>query len=134
MGFTGTVVSDYWSVAFLDKMHRVTADRAASGAAALEAGIDVELPGTDAYGMLAAKVASGELDEAVVDTAVRRVLLQKADLGLLDREPAVAAPTRTSTSTRRATAPWPPRSPRSRSSCAPTTASCRWPPTSPGSP
>ncbi|WP_199043226.1 glycoside hydrolase family 3 N-terminal domain-containing protein [Glycomyces salinus] len=91
-GFGGTVVSDYWSVAFLDKMHRVTSDRASSGAAALEAGIDVELPGTDAYGMLAAKVDSGELDEAVVDTAVRRVLLQKAELGLLDREPAVSAP------------------------------------------
>ena len=91
-GFTGTVVSDYWSVTFLDKMHRVTADRASSGAAALEAGLDVELPGTDAYGKLAEKVASGELDESVVDTAVRRVLLQKAELGLLDREPAIAAP------------------------------------------
>ncbi|GAB3233186.1 glycoside hydrolase family 3 N-terminal domain-containing protein [Glycomyces halotolerans] len=86
-GFNGTVVSDYWSVAFLDMMHRLTPDRAASGVAALTAGIDVELPNTDAYARLGEKIASGELDEAVVDTAVRRVLRQKAELGLLDARP-----------------------------------------------
>lgn len=86
-GFEGTVVSDYWAVAFLDMMHRVTADRAHSGALALTAGIDVELPETDAYGRLADLVRSGELDEAVVDTAVLRVLTQKAELGLLDAAP-----------------------------------------------
>jgi beta-xylosidase len=91
-GFTGTVVSDYWAVAFLDMMHRVSPDRATSGALALEAGIDVELPGTDAYRRVLDKVASGELDQAVVDTAVRRVLLQKAELGLLDADPALTAP------------------------------------------
>ena len=91
-GFTGTVVSDYWAVAFLDIMHRVSPDRATSGAIALEAGIDVELPAADAYTRVLDKVASGELDQAVVDTAVRRVLLQKAELGLLDAEPALAAP------------------------------------------
>ncbi|GAB3653201.1 beta-glucosidase family protein [Glycomyces tarimensis] len=91
-GFTGTVVSDYWAIAFLDMMHRVTADRTDSGAVALEAGIDVELPGADAYTRLVDKVASGELDEAVVDTAVRRVLHQKAELGLLDAEPELPAP------------------------------------------
>ena len=91
-GFTGTVVSDYWAIAFLDLMHRVSPDRATSGAMALHAGIDVELPSTDAYGLLADKVAAGELDEATVDAAARRVLLQKAELGLLDAEPELAAP------------------------------------------
>ncbi|MCC3765904.1 glycoside hydrolase family 3 C-terminal domain-containing protein [Glycomyces sp. TRM65418] len=91
-GFTGTVVSDYWAIAFLDMMHRVSADRADSGAQALTAGIDVELPGTDAYALLADKIASGALDESTVDTAVRRVLRQKAELGLLDADPALAAP------------------------------------------
>ncbi|WP_017538239.1 glycoside hydrolase family 3 protein, partial [Nocardiopsis halophila] len=33
-GFAGTVVSDYWSIPFLDLTHRVTADRAESGALA----------------------------------------------------------------------------------------------------
>ncbi|GAA1466167.1 glycoside hydrolase family 3 N-terminal domain-containing protein [Microbacterium thalassium] len=83
-GFAGTVVSDYGAVAFLDMMHRVTADRAASGAVALTAGIDVELPETDAYGRLVPMVESGALDEAYVDRAALRVLTQKAALGLLD--------------------------------------------------
>ncbi|MEU6858157.1 glycoside hydrolase family 3 N-terminal domain-containing protein [Glycomyces sp. NPDC046736] len=91
-GFTGTVVSDYWAIPFLDTMHRVTATRVDSGAAALTAGIDVELPTTDAYARLADKIAAGEFDEAIVDTAVRRVLTQKAELGLLDAEPDLAAP------------------------------------------
>ncbi|HMR48439.1 MAG TPA: glycoside hydrolase family 3 N-terminal domain-containing protein [Arachnia sp.] len=83
-GFTGTVVSDYWAIAFLDLMHRVTADRAASGAAALRAGLDVELPDADAFARLEGLVASGELEEGLVARAVCRVLAQKAELGLLD--------------------------------------------------
>lgn len=83
-GFEGTVVSDYWAIAFLDLQHRVTADRAASGAAALRAGLDVELPDADAFARLEALVGSGELDEALVDRAALRVLRQKAELGLLD--------------------------------------------------
>ncbi|QJW38805.1 glycoside hydrolase family 3 N-terminal domain-containing protein [Cellulosimicrobium protaetiae] len=82
--FEGTVVSDYWAVAFLDLMHRVTSDRAQSGAAALVAGIDVELPEADGYARLAEAVASGELDVRYVNRAVLRVLTQKARLGLLD--------------------------------------------------
>ncbi|MDR0849642.1 MAG: glycoside hydrolase family 3 C-terminal domain-containing protein [Propionibacteriaceae bacterium] len=83
-GFEGTVVSDYWAVAFLDLMHRVTPDRAASGAAALRAGLDVELPDADAFDAVAALVESGALDESFVDRAALRVLTQKAELGLLD--------------------------------------------------
>ncbi|HZE41872.1 MAG TPA: glycoside hydrolase family 3 N-terminal domain-containing protein [Stackebrandtia sp.] len=91
-GFTGTVVSDYWSVAFLDLMHRVSADRADSGVQAIRAGIDVELPSGDAYLRLAAKVAAGDLAESTIDTAVRRVLTHKCELGLLDAEPRLGAP------------------------------------------
>lgn len=83
-GFEGTVVSDYWAIAFLDLQHRVTADRAASGAVALRAGIDVELPDADAYARLEPLIRSGDLDEAVVDRAVLRVLRHKVELGLLD--------------------------------------------------
>ncbi len=83
-GFEGTVVSDYWSIPFLDLMHRVTADRTASGETALRAGIDIELPQTDAFAGLADLVASGRLAEEVVDRAARRVLRQKIELGMLD--------------------------------------------------
>lgn len=83
-GFTGTVVSDYWSVTFLELMHHVTADAAGAGRLALTAGIDVELPGTSAYHFLADEVRDGRLDEKLLDRAARRVLHQKIELGLLD--------------------------------------------------
>ena len=84
-GFTGTVVSDYWAVPFLATTHRVAADLAQAGAQALAAGIDVELPDTLGYGAgLVELVRSGRVPEALVDRAARRVLTQKAELGLLD--------------------------------------------------
>ncbi|GAA2580773.1 glycoside hydrolase family 3 N-terminal domain-containing protein [Winogradskya consettensis] len=84
-GFEGVVVSDYWSIPFLQTMHRVAADNAEAGALALEAGIDVELPDAIAYGAgLTELVRSGRVPEALVDRAARRVLRQKAELGLLD--------------------------------------------------
>ncbi|MCT2591718.1 glycoside hydrolase family 3 C-terminal domain-containing protein [Streptomyces sp. N2-109] len=93
-GFTGTVVSDYWAIPFLDLTHRVTPSRAASGALALHSGIDIELPAADAYVQLRDLVAAGEVPEELVDRSVRRVLRQKAELGLLDPS-WQAAPTET---------------------------------------
>ncbi len=84
-GFTGTVVSDYWSVPFLASMHQVAADVAEAGALALAAGIDVELPDTIGFGEgLVERVRRGELPESLVDRAARRLLTQKVELGLLD--------------------------------------------------
>ncbi|MEV5552263.1 glycoside hydrolase family 3 N-terminal domain-containing protein [Nonomuraea wenchangensis] len=84
-GFTGTVVSDYWAVPFLATMHRVAADTEEAGALALAAGIDVELPDTLGFGQrLADRVRRGELPEELIDRAARRLLTQKAQLGLLD--------------------------------------------------
>lgn len=83
-GFDGTVVADYFGVAFLHLLHHVAADLGEAAAQALVAGIDVELPTGDAYlEPLAAAVRSGTVDEALVDRACRRVLEQKAELGLL---------------------------------------------------
>ncbi len=85
LGFDGTVVADYFSVAFLEVMHGIAADRGEAAALALEAGIDVELPTGDAYlAPLIDRVRSGSFDEALVDRAVERVLRQKERLGLLD--------------------------------------------------
>ena len=92
-GFEGTVVSDYWAIAFLEIMHRVAADSSEAGALALEAGIDVELPHVRCYAEpLAAAVRSGRVDEALVDRAARRVLRQKGELGLLDADWSPEAP------------------------------------------
>lgn len=85
LGFDGTVVADYFSVAFLEVMHGIAADRGEAAALALEAGIDVELPTGDAYlAPLVERVRSGQVDEALVDRAVLRVLRQKERLGLLE--------------------------------------------------
>ncbi|MEV7828213.1 glycoside hydrolase family 3 N-terminal domain-containing protein [Microbacterium enclense] len=85
-GFDGTVVSDYFAVEFLRSMHGIAGSLGEAAQLALEAGIDVELPGPDAYPHLAERVASGALPEAVVDRAVARVLAEKEDLGLLDAD------------------------------------------------
>lgn len=85
-GFDGTVVSDYFAVDFLRSMHGVAATPGEAAQIALEAGIDVELPGADAFPHLAARVASGDLPEAVIDRAVARLLAEKEDLGLLDAD------------------------------------------------
>ncbi len=86
-GFEGTVVSDYWSIAFLRTMHRIAATEGEAGARALAAGIDVELPDTLCYGEpLAELVREGTVSEDLVDRAVRRVLGQKIELGLLDAD------------------------------------------------
>jgi beta-xylosidase len=84
-GFEGTVVSDYFGVPFLTSLHGVAADEAGAAAAALSAGVDVELPTVKAFGKpLRDAVGAGQLSEDVIDRALRRVLTQKAQLGLLD--------------------------------------------------
>ena len=83
--FAGTVVSDYFSVRFLETLHGVAAGGAEAAGLALAAGIDVELPTVDTFGPpLADAVRAGAVDEALIDRALRRVLIQKAELGLLD--------------------------------------------------
>jgi beta-xylosidase len=85
LGFDGTVVADYFAVAFLQLHHRVVGSIGEAAALALEAGIDVELPTVHGYGQpLIDEVRQGRLAETIVDTALRRVLRQKAELGLLD--------------------------------------------------
>jgi beta-xylosidase len=92
-GFTGTVVADYFAVAFLHRLHGVAADRGDAAAQALTAGIDVELPTMDCYGEpLLAAVEGGAVDAAAVDRALERVLRQKCELGLLDADWAPEVP------------------------------------------
>ncbi|MFI5910387.1 beta-glucosidase [Dactylosporangium sp. NPDC051541] len=85
LGFDGTVVSDYFAIAFLESLHGVAADRAEAAANALRAGIDVELPGVNCYGSpLLKALEAGDVDETMIDRAVERILRQKCELGLLD--------------------------------------------------
>ncbi|NQD87838.1 glycosyl hydrolase [Paenarthrobacter sp. CM16] len=83
-GFTGTVVADYFGVAFLDVTHGVAADSGDAAVLALGAGVDVELPTVNCFGEpLLRRIREGALEESVVDEALRRVLRQKAEVGLL---------------------------------------------------
>ncbi|KGM14403.1 beta-glucosidase [Cellulomonas bogoriensis 69B4 = DSM 16987] len=84
-GFDGTVVADYFGVAFLQALHGVAGDLGEAAGKALEAGVDIELPTGNAYlEPLAEKIRAGLVDEALVDLACTRALQQKEELGLLD--------------------------------------------------
>ncbi|MCC2266746.1 glycoside hydrolase family 3 C-terminal domain-containing protein [Streptomyces sp. CT1-17] len=84
-GFDGTVVADYFGIAFLKTLHGIAGDWADAAGAALRAGVDVELPTVKTFGApLVEAVADGRVPEALIDRALRRVLAQKAALGLLD--------------------------------------------------
>ncbi|MEV5608567.1 glycoside hydrolase family 3 N-terminal domain-containing protein [Streptomyces sp. NPDC052225] len=77
-GFTGTVVADYFGIAFLESAHRVAASEGDAARLALSAGVDVELPAARCL------PAADHIPEDLLDRAALRVLTQKCELGLLD--------------------------------------------------
>ncbi|MBX6383592.1 MAG: glycoside hydrolase family 3 C-terminal domain-containing protein [Microbispora sp.] len=84
-GFTGTVVSDYFAVEDLHSYHHFAEDKRRAAVSALTAGVDVELPATDAYAdALAHALDAGEVGERELDEAVARVLRHKFELGLFE--------------------------------------------------
>jgi beta-xylosidase len=85
LGFTGTVVSDYFAIALLEMSQGMAGSPAEAAALALRSGVDVELPHRRCYATpLAGAVRSGLVPEGLVDRAAARVLRQKFELGLLD--------------------------------------------------
>ncbi|MBL8133135.1 MAG: glycoside hydrolase family 3 C-terminal domain-containing protein [Anaerolineae bacterium] len=84
-GFDGTVVSDYFAVTQLYEYHHIARDKSEAARLALEAGLDVELPGADSFGApLKAAVEAGRVPMELVDRAVLRLLRQKFTLGLFE--------------------------------------------------
>jgi beta-glucosidase len=81
--FDGFVVSDWGAVNELLN-HSIAADGATAALKALTAGVDMDMEGNLYSTHLVALVRSGELKEAVLDEAVRRVLRVKFALGLFD--------------------------------------------------
>jgi beta-glucosidase len=85
LGFNGTVVADYGAVRQLIEHHHVAATPGEAARLALLAGLDMELPAVDCYGApLKAEVEAGRVPLTVIDTAVRRVLRLKFQLGLFE--------------------------------------------------
>jgi beta-glucosidase len=84
-GFNGVVVSDYFGVAELARTHHLTTSEAEAALLALRAGVDVELPSTHCYGPpLRQAIEAGQLELAVIDQSVARVLHHKFMLGLFE--------------------------------------------------
>lgn len=84
-GFDGLVVADYGGVALLHEHHRITHDPAESIAAALNAGLDVELPGNDCAQAIPRALDKGHLNLSTLDDTVRRVLKEKFATGLFEK-------------------------------------------------
>ncbi len=84
-GFDGTVVSDYFAINMLENYHYVTTSKAESAKRSLDAGIDIELPGTDCYGeSLVKAVEDGYISMDLIDITLRRILNQKFALGIFE--------------------------------------------------
>ena len=84
-GFDGIVVSDYFAVTEVGRTHGLSSSKAESAHLSLAAGIDIELPHTDCFGdPLLTAVRNGEIEEALLDRSVARVLRTKFMLGLFE--------------------------------------------------
>jgi beta-glucosidase len=82
-GFEGLVDSDFTSVGEL-VAHGIANDGAAAARKAFLAGVDMDMVSSLYHESLASLVRSGEVPEAAVDQAVRRVLRVKFALGLFE--------------------------------------------------
>ncbi|MGB8660642.1 MAG: glycoside hydrolase family 3 N-terminal domain-containing protein [Candidatus Acidiferrum sp.] len=83
-GFDGVLVSDYFGITELIRIHHVVGTKEAAAKLALESGVDVELPFPDAYPSLIEQVKDGKVSEAEVDRAVENILREKFRAGLFD--------------------------------------------------
>jgi beta-glucosidase len=83
-GFDGVLVSDYFGINELIKIHHVVDSKEAAARLALDSGVDVELPFPDGYPTLLKQVREGKISERAVDRAVSRILREKFLAGLFD--------------------------------------------------
>lgn len=83
-GFKGLVVSDWGSVAGLIP-HGVAADRRDAAKQCIIAGCDMDMSSRAYLLQMKDLIEKGDVDVALLDQAVRRVLKLKVELGLLDQ-------------------------------------------------
>jgi beta-glucosidase len=82
-GFAGVVISDYGSIRETIA-HGIAVDGKTAAGKAILAGVDVDLESNEYSRYLAELVRSGDVPEAAVDQAARRILRIKFALGLFD--------------------------------------------------
>lgn len=83
-GFRGYVTSDGNGLQMLVETHHVAGDFAQAAREALAAGVDYDLSNGDVYATLLDQVKDGQIPEAELDRAVKRVLAAKFRLGLFE--------------------------------------------------
>jgi beta-glucosidase len=83
-GFKGAVVSDYYAIEDLQKLHHIAASPEEAARLALKAGVDLDLPSPGAYATLTQQVRDGRVPVSSIDTAVRRLLTLKFRAGLFE--------------------------------------------------
>lgn len=85
-GFKGHVISDQGGVEDLYRKHFIASDTAEAIKLALESGVDFEIMDVaSTYSLIAPLVRKGYLSEALLDQAVRNVLMNKFRLGLFEQ-------------------------------------------------
>ncbi|MGQ1784648.1 MULTISPECIES: glycoside hydrolase family 3 N-terminal domain-containing protein [unclassified Saccharicrinis] len=87
LGFDGLVVSDYHSIDYVYGKYGQTSSFKEAGAMALKAGNDMEFPLPKTYEFLPEALEEGMINMEVIDAAVKRSLIMKIKLGLLDKNP-----------------------------------------------
>jgi beta-glucosidase len=83
-GFKGAVVSDYYAIEDLQRLHHIAATPEEAARLALKAGVDLDLPSPGAYATLTQQVRDGRVPVSSIDTAVRRLLTLKFRAGLFE--------------------------------------------------
>ena len=81
--FRGFVVSDLYSIEGVHESHFVAPTIEEAAMQVVSAGVDIDLGG-NAFMNLTHAVQSGKISEAVIDTAVCRVLRMKFEMGLFE--------------------------------------------------
>lgn len=89
LGFDGLVVSDYGAINQIYKKYKRAEDLTTAAAMAMNAGVDIELSSPTAYPYLPEAIKKGLVTEEIIDAAVKRSLIMKTRLGLLDENPKI---------------------------------------------
>ncbi|MDT8718035.1 beta-glucosidase BglX [Clostridium sp. 19966] len=83
MGFDGVIISDWAAIEELIH-HGIAGDKKEAAALAIEAGVDIDMMTTCYSSNLKELVEENEVDEALINEAVLRILELKNDLGLFE--------------------------------------------------
>lgn len=83
-GFKGGVVSDYWGIDDMQRLHFVEPTLESAAVRALKSGVDFDLPDGNTFKLLPEALARGDVTMEEIDTAVRRMLEIKFLSGMFE--------------------------------------------------